>query len=88
MSSKSGQAVLPVVHEFAAGIDIGSRFHVVAVAPEIVFLSANATRQSHSTGYGLAIPIVLLSIINRHYYIGCFKRLSKQHFRNPLPSSR
>ncbi len=27
------QAGLPVVHERAAGIDIGSRFHVVAVAP-------------------------------------------------------
>ncbi len=29
----SAQAGLPVVHERAAGIDIGSRFHVVAVAP-------------------------------------------------------
>ena len=35
MSGKSGQMVLPVVHEFAAGIDIGSRFHVVAVPPEL-----------------------------------------------------
>lgn len=29
----SGQTGLPVVHERAAGIDIGSRFHVVAVPP-------------------------------------------------------
>lgn len=35
MSGKSGQTGLPVVHEFAAGIDIGSRFHVVAVPPEM-----------------------------------------------------
>lgn len=35
--SKSGntQSGLPVVHERAAGIDIGSRFHVVAVAPNL-----------------------------------------------------
>lgn len=26
---------LPVIHPFAAGIDIGSRFHVVAVSPEL-----------------------------------------------------
>lgn len=26
---------LPVIHEFAAGIDIGSRFHVVAVGPDL-----------------------------------------------------
>ena len=26
---------LPIIHEFAAGIDIGSRFHVVAVSPEL-----------------------------------------------------
>lgn len=35
MSDKSRRIGLPVVHEFAAGIDIGSRFHVVAVAPEL-----------------------------------------------------
>jgi len=29
------QAGLPVIHERAAGIDIGSRFHVVAVAPHL-----------------------------------------------------
>jgi transposase len=29
------QAGLPVVHERAAGIDVGSRFHVVAVAPTL-----------------------------------------------------
>lgn len=29
------QAGLPVIHERAAGIDIGSRFHVVAVAPDL-----------------------------------------------------
>src|SRR5579884_2175205 len=26
---------LPVINEFAAGIDIGSRFHVVAVSPDL-----------------------------------------------------
>lgn len=26
---------LPIIHEFAAGIDIGSRFHVVAVSPDL-----------------------------------------------------
>lgn len=29
------QAGLPIIHQHAAGIDIGSRFHVVAVPPEI-----------------------------------------------------
>jgi hypothetical protein len=33
MSGQSEQPGLPVVHQFAAGIDIGSRFHVVAVPP-------------------------------------------------------
>ena len=31
--SVSRQGGLPILHERAAGIDIGSRFHVVAVAP-------------------------------------------------------
>ena len=35
MSDKSERTGLPVVQPFAAGIDIGSRFHVVAVPPEI-----------------------------------------------------
>lgn len=35
MVDKSGQTGLSVIHEFAAGIDIGSRFHVVAVPPGI-----------------------------------------------------
>lgn len=35
MSDKSERAGLPVVQEYAAGIDIGSRFHVVAVPPEM-----------------------------------------------------
>ncbi|MCY0852573.1 IS110 family transposase [Cupriavidus sp. D39] len=26
---------LPIIHPFAAGIDIGSRFHVVAVSPDL-----------------------------------------------------
>jgi hypothetical protein len=30
----SKQAGWPVIHERAAGIDIGSRFHVVAVPPD------------------------------------------------------
>lgn len=32
---KNGQVSLPVVHRHAAGIDIGSRFHVVAVPPDL-----------------------------------------------------
>lgn len=32
--SAAKQSGLPVVHERAAGIDIGSRFHVVAVTPD------------------------------------------------------
>jgi len=45
MSGQSGQTGLPVVHQFAAGIDIGSRFHVVAVPPE---LAAEAVRTFES----------------------------------------
>jgi hypothetical protein len=26
---------LPIIHPFAAGIDIGSRFHVAVVSPEV-----------------------------------------------------
>lgn len=26
---------LPIIHPFAAGVDIGSRFHVAAVNPEL-----------------------------------------------------
>ena len=33
--TKSKPTGLPIIHEFAAGIDIGSRFHVVAVSPEL-----------------------------------------------------
>jgi transposase len=35
MSSHKGKVGLPIIHERAAGIDIGSRFHVVAVAAEL-----------------------------------------------------
>lgn len=35
MSSSTGQSGLPIVQSCAAGIDIGSRFHVVAVPPEM-----------------------------------------------------
>jgi hypothetical protein len=34
MASKKGSHEFSVVHPHAAGIDIGSTFHVVAVAPE------------------------------------------------------
>jgi transposase len=34
MSRNTRQRGLPVVHEHAAGIDVGSRFHVVAVAAD------------------------------------------------------
>lgn len=47
MSGQSGQTGLPMVHQFAAGIDIGSRFHVVAVPPELA-TEAVRTVQSHS----------------------------------------
>ena len=33
--TKSKPTGLPIIHEFAAGVDIGSRFHVVAVSPEL-----------------------------------------------------
>ena len=33
--SSSRPAGLPIIHPFAAGIDIGARFHVVAVSPEL-----------------------------------------------------
>ena len=32
---RSKPAGLPIIHPFAAGIDIGSRFHVVAVSPDL-----------------------------------------------------
>lgn len=48
MSGKSRQTGLPVVHEFAAGIDIGSRFHVVAVPPELAS-EAVRTFESYTT---------------------------------------
>jgi transposase len=32
---KAKVAGLPIIHEQAAGIDIGSRFHVVAVSPDV-----------------------------------------------------
>ena len=36
MSSRKGSPTgLPVIHERAAGIDIGSRFHVVAVGADL-----------------------------------------------------
>ncbi len=34
-SRKSGTAGLPVIHDRAAGIDVGSRFHVVAVGADL-----------------------------------------------------
>ncbi len=33
--TRSKPAGLPIIHPFAAGIDIGSRFHVVAVSPDL-----------------------------------------------------
>ena len=33
--NRTKPAGLPIIHEFAAGIDIGSRFHVVAVSPDL-----------------------------------------------------
>ena len=35
MSSHKGNAGLPVIHDRAAGIDVGSRFHVVAVGADL-----------------------------------------------------
>lgn len=34
-SRTSERGALPVIHDHAAGIDIGSRFHVVAVPPDL-----------------------------------------------------
>ena len=34
-SSRSEASGLPIIHPFAAGIDIGSRFHVAAVSPDL-----------------------------------------------------
>jgi hypothetical protein len=33
--SRSKPVSLPIIHAYAAGIDIGSRFHVVAVSPDL-----------------------------------------------------
>ena len=33
--ARSKPSGLPIIHPFAAGIDIGSRFHVVAVSPDL-----------------------------------------------------
>lgn len=33
--TRSEPTGLPIIHPFAAGIDIGSRFHVVAVSPDL-----------------------------------------------------
>jgi len=33
--TRSKPAGLPIIHPYAAGIDIGSRFHVVAVSPDL-----------------------------------------------------
>ncbi|WP_229519969.1 IS110 family transposase [Massilia oculi] len=33
--SRSKPSGLPIIHPFAAGIDIGSRFHVAAVSPDL-----------------------------------------------------
>lgn len=33
--SKSKPSGLPIIHQFAAGIDIGSRFHVAAISPDL-----------------------------------------------------
>jgi len=33
--AKSKPTGLPILHEFAAGVDVGSRFHVVAVSPDL-----------------------------------------------------
>ena len=34
-SKKSEPNELPIIHEGAAGIDVGSRFHIVAISPEL-----------------------------------------------------
>ena len=35
MAQSNQSSAMPVIHQNAAGIDIGSKFHVVAVSPEI-----------------------------------------------------
>lgn len=35
IGGKRATETLPIVHRLAAGIDVGARFHVVAVPPDI-----------------------------------------------------
>ncbi len=35
IKTKAKPTGVPIIHEFAAGIEVGSRFHVVAVSPEL-----------------------------------------------------
>ena len=61
MSKRSNKPTgLPVIHDRAAGIDIGSRFHVVGVPPELcdepvqtfVLLLLYAASQQGAAHYG------------------------------------
>ncbi len=62
MSDKSERAGLPVVQEYAAGIDIGSRFHVVAVAPEITSESVQTFQTFTSDLHRLAEWLIKFGI--------------------------
>lgn len=62
MSDKSERTGLPVVQPFAAGIDIGSRFHVVAVPPEITDESVQTFESFTSDLHRLADWLIQLNI--------------------------
>lgn len=62
MSDKSERAGLPVVQEYAAGIDIGSRFHVVAVPPEITSESVQTFQTFTSDLHRLAEWLIKFGI--------------------------
>lgn len=62
MSDKSERTGLPVVQPFAAGIDIGSRFHVVAVPPEIADESVQTFESFTSDLHRLADWLIQFNI--------------------------
>ena len=62
MADKAGQMGLPVVQAYAAGIDIGSRFHVVAVPPEITAESVQTFQTFTADLHHLADWLIQLGI--------------------------
>ena len=62
MSDKSERVGLPVVQDYAAGIDIGSRFHVVAVPPEMTAESVQTFQAFTSDLHRMADWLMKLGI--------------------------